>query len=476
MSGKNNVLNHFQDVIQENWDCPFILDHEGDRSLLYSDVFKRAISLVDWFNQHPTIGGEIPFAPHERTTAVTVYIAGLLSDRTVYALDSGRGNQEVDTIVQKTPSNVILSNSPSLAGRDDVLELPDVSETGSSLSSVLEHIENIDPKEPYLITFTSGTTGDPKGVMHSFENLVEASLEFGEQFDFNSDNVFQNTFSIAYMAGILNGLFLPMMHGSRVSITPKMGPTTAPSLLDQAAELDVDVFWFSPTMIHMLLKLGSSPYRGPDHAIGCVATEALPEALREEFEEKFGIRLYESYGLSETLFITTEHPQQSDRDDGVGQPLKSAELSIEDDNEINVNVPWMFLGYLNKEKSSGREDGFRTGDLGEFTNDSLTFIDRKENIIVRNGVNIAPDSIEEVVKKNFHVEDLTVTKASLEDVSEQVVCLFVSRENSIDQNKIQRSIIRELGTDYRVDKFIEVDSIPRGNDGTVDPEFVRSSV
>src|SRR5690606_18696052 len=113
------------------------------------------------------------------------------------------------------------------------------------------------------------------------------------------------------------------------------------------------------------------------------------------FEKKYLLDLYESYGLSETLIISTNCPSAK-KQGSVGILLEGASVSFASDGEILVHVPWMFQGYLNVGNSTALLNGwFSSGDVGTQKEGFIYVTERKKDLIIRGGINISPKLIKD---------------------------------------------------------------------------------
>ncbi len=113
-------------------------------------------------------------------------------------------------------------------------------------------LDHISFTETFLVTFTSGSTGKPKAVLHNRASIINCSISFGEAFGCNSQNVFGNFMPLHYMAGIFNGVFVPILNRSKVIIFPQFNIHTAVKFnkfLDKYAITDA---WLSPSMVSII--------------------------------------------------------------------------------------------------------------------------------------------------------------------------------------------------------------------------------
>jgi long-chain acyl-CoA synthetase len=315
--------------------------------------------------------------------------------------------------------------------------------------------------------------------MHSFRNLLRSSVAFSSRLGLGKSNVFCHNLPMSYMAGILNLIILPFASGGRVVVGRRFSVSNLAGFWNAPARYSVNTFCFIPTELALLLKLdrGSEgvEYARRTKIIGFVATAPLKPQLKQAFEERYGISLYESYGLSETLFVAANYPGR-DRAGSVGLPLDGVSFEIGADGEVLIRTPWMFLGYSNA-ASPVQENCFPSGDLGEIEVDGgLRITGRKKDLIIRGGINISPRRIEELLDSSGAIEECAVVGVDDEILGEKVVCFFVPKGGDPDRVKrLSREVAAGLGKDYRIDKFVELRALPRNVNGKLDRQALRRS-
>jgi long-chain acyl-CoA synthetase len=334
---------------------------------------------------------------------------------------------------------------------------------------------NVDFFSEFLITFTSGSTGEPKGVIHSLYNLYLNSKKFNELFHFNEDNTFYHNLPMSYMAGILNSFLLPFFSQSKIVITRRFRIEHIFNYWKIPIEYNVNVFWFIPSILSFLLQLDRETvdvdYFNHNNIIGCVATAPLPHQVKYDFEKKYGIILYNSYGLSETLILTSNCPP-SIYNHAVGKPLSNCDIYLADDGEIHVNVPWMFLGYVGSADPYLINGFYQTGDLGKIdSNGFLDIIGRKKNLIKKGGLNISPALIETILLNFTEFKEFIVFGAADESMEEKIICYYVPNKDEISSNifkQINGQIMNQLGSHYKIDYFYQIQKLPKTTSGKVD--------
>jgi long-chain acyl-CoA synthetase len=260
--------------------------------------------------------------------------------------------------------------------------------------------------QPGMMLYTSGTSGNPKGVPLTHRNVGVNGMDWLKS---NASLIDENAIDV---------LWLPMSHifgFGEVCLGNTLGFTTymcePPQALAKLAEVRPSVFMSVPSLWE---KIATAVTLEPDadrrkaklveltggHLRFCLSGGAgLKREVKETFYEH-GILIIEGYGLTETSPTLTLNRPDAFRFDTVGKPLPSVELRLAEDGEIMARGPSVFGGY-HKDPAATKEcfteDGwFKTGDVGRFTDDGfLQIVDRKKDILVTaGGKNVPPANIE----------------------------------------------------------------------------------
>lgn len=419
--------------------------------------------------------------------SIILYFTALTMQLVVAPIDVNKGKDEIKEILSLVNYNALVCNVPDIdfvSHKIDIGSLNAISlDDKNSDINDLDIFYKVDYDKLFLLTFTSGSTGTPKGVMHSFNNLVLSAMAFKSKFNFGKENIFYHNLPMAYMAGILNLVILPFISTSKIVLGERFSISSIMRFWDIPIKYSVNTFWFIPTIITLLLRLDRGQdglnYASNSKIVGCVGTAPLNVKAKRSFEEKYNIPLYESYGLSETLFVATNYPEEQEPEGSVGELLDGVELDFREDGEIVINVPWMFLGYLNVQTDDCFEKGkFISGDFGIVSkNNLLTITGRKKDLIIRGGTNISPKRIEDFVNNKFDIFEESVI-LGMEDMSlgEKIVCFFVPRKGVFSEDKkkeLSAEVITKLGKDYQIDEFVGLVDIPKNVNGKVDKFKLR---
>jgi long-chain acyl-CoA synthetase len=350
------------------------------------------------------------------------------------------------------------------------------------------------------LIFTSGTTGDPKGVMLSHQNFTSLLRSLDGTFDIDESDGFLSVLPLHHTFEFTCGFLLPISRGSTITYlgelsgdelraAMKSSRTTAVigvpalwQLLHRRIEQNVSSGpawrkWLFNRMVEVNsflrqrfdINLGPMLF-GPVHkAFGgkirylVSGGSALPGEILESFYG-LGFDLYEGYGLTEAApVLTVNRPKDGLAAGSVGRPLRGIDVEIDnpDDDgvgEVVARGDNVMLGYLNRPEETDRalEDGWlRTGDLGKFDRKGrLTIVGRsKETIVTAAGKNVYPDELEEIYGKCPHVLELSVVGLPDGQGNERVACLVrvdlpedASGEEVAEKRQAVREWVRIEGT------------------------------
>ena len=337
-----------------------------------------------------------------------------------------------------------------------------------------------------VILYTSGTTGRPKGAVLTQSNIVlNAAVCVNDLFYVVKEDVFLAALPLFHAFGqtvVMNAAFRA---GASIVLMPRFDGTAA---LELMRAHDVTVFAGVPTMYIALLEAGKAS-SGPLALRTAVAGgSSLPLVVLEAFEQRFGVPIYEGYGLSETSPVASFNQRDFGRKPGtVGRGIWGVELEVVNAEieerivplpvgelgEIVIRGHCVFKGYLNNPEATRAAivDGwFRSGDLGTMDADGfITIVDRKKDMILRGGYNVYPREVEEVLMRHPAVKQVAVVGVPHETHGEEVVAVIVRSDDaaSITDEAIivwsQEHLAR-----YKYPRHVHfVDAMPLGPSGKV---------
>ncbi|MDN5770922.1 MAG: AMP-binding protein, partial [Microlunatus sp.] len=262
-----------------------------------------------------------------------------------------------------------------------------------------------------VILYTSGTTGAPKGAELSHANLgSNVTTDLDTLMPLAPGDVVFGGLPLFHSFGQTCGLNAAIAGGACLTLLPKFDGEEA---LRVVAEDRVTVFLGVPTMYMALLAV-PDPGRFDTSRLKIAASggASLPVEVLSEVQRRFGFQLLEGYGLSETSPIASfNHPDRPAKPGSVGLPIRGVEFQLwspEDTEaaegevgEIVIRGENVMKGYWNNPEATAeamRGGWFHSGDLATRDADGFYFIvDRKKDMIIRNGMNIYPREVEEVL-------------------------------------------------------------------------------
>ncbi len=337
----------------------------------------------------------------------------------------------------------------------------------------------LDLERPALLIFTSGTTGEPKGVPLSLAN-VEANLEalaatWGLR---EGDRLLH-----ALPAHHVHGLALALYGSARLAMPIAMLPRFDPSrCLQSLVAHRISVFMGVPTMYHRLVRCPDDVSLASVRVFISGSAPLSPQDFRA-FEERFGHTPLERYGLTETMIVAS-NPLAGERRPGtVGLPLPGTEVRLASDGEIEVRGPAVLSGYWRDPDASAtafRDGFFGTGDLGDHDEVGyLRIAGRKQDLIIVGGSNVLPGEVEFALADEPGVAELAALGLPDADRGE-IVAAFVVPDPSADASSLERKLQaraeERLASYKRPRSYHFVSELPRNAMGKVDRLALRSRV
>ncbi|MEK4425839.1 class I adenylate-forming enzyme family protein [Solibacillus sp. FSL K6-1523] len=337
---------------------------------------------------------------------------------------------------------IICIDPPSeadLLGQFDIIEW----EKALSNQSVYENTSlKLNELDVAVILYTSGTTGQPKGVMLTHKNLYSNSmsgLELRAEDEIRSTTLGVLPLAHIYGFGIMNGMFLL---GSSVVIFDKFD---AEEVFKVIEKFKVKSFAAVPAMVHaMLYHPNADKYDLSSLETVGSGAAALAVSLRHKFTEKFGAEVRDAYGLSEASpGVATQRNNMPIKEGSVGVPMPGVNIKIVDENRQEVpvgNVGELLVqgdnvtpGYYGNEEATkmALQNGWlHTGDLAKVDEEGYLYIvDRKKDLIIRGGFNVYPRDLEELLVKHDAVLEAAVIGVPSEKMGEEIVACIVKKPN-----------------------------------------------
>ncbi len=385
---------------------------------------------------------------------------------------------------------------PELEGvREELPRLEAVIEAGEELEDFLSAAEPHEPGLPggddlAVIAYTSGTTGRSKGAMLLHRNLVANIEAICEAWRWTADDHLLLTLPLFHTHGLMVGAHGTFFSGASAELRRKFD---ASAVYDALLDGPFTMFFGVPTMYTRLLREAEAREDRPSPLRLYVAGSAAlsPQAF-EGFEELFGERILERYGMTETGMNLT-NPYDGERRPGtVGGPFLGQEarvvgvesrepLSAGEVGEIEVRGPHVFAGYWERPDATEEvfEEGgwFRTEDLGSIDEDGyFTISGRTKELIISGGYNVYPREVEEVIEGHPGVAEVAVVGLPDEEFGERVTAAVVRDDPELTETEIQDFCRDDLAGYKKPREVVFVDELPRNALGKVLKHEVREGL
>ncbi|HUL95023.1 MAG TPA: long-chain fatty acid--CoA ligase [Usitatibacter sp.] len=286
----------------------------------------------------------------------------------------------------------------------------------------------VGPDDLCCLPYTSGTTGEPKGCMHTHRSVMHTLVGGAEWFRTVPETTYLGVLPYFHVTGMQNSMNTPIYMGSTVVMLPRWDREVAGELI---ARYKVQGWTLIPTMVVDLLA-------SPNAAKWDLSTiqrmsgggAAMPEAVATKLQQLCGITFIEGYGLTETMAPTHINPPERPKKQCLGIPIMDTVSRVVDpstleelpDGEVGEIVaagPQIFAGYWGKPKATAEaffeKDGlkfFRTGDLGRRDEEGYFFlVDRLKRMINAAGLKVWPAEVESTLYGHPDVQEACVVAA-----------------------------------------------------------------
>ncbi len=343
------------------------------------------------------------------------------------------------------------------------------------------------PDDMALLPYTSGTTGLPKGCIHTNQTLMSNTVGGGMWGHASAESVGLAVVPMFHITGMLYGVLGPIYLGMTIVILPRWDR----ELAGQSISRHQVTHWTCiPTMIIDLF--GSPNFKSFD--LGRLKNlngggAAMPQAVAERLKQEYGLTFSEGYGLTETAAPSHGNPPERAKlqclgipiygvDSRIIDPVSLQEMPIGEVGEIVTHGPMVFKGYWQQPEATAAAfiemDGkpfFRTGDLGRMDEEGYFFItDRLKRMINASGFKVWPSEVEMLLYKHPAVQEACIIAAKDAYRGETVKAVVVLRAEAKGKTTAEdiTGWAKEHMAAYKVPKLVEfVDSLPKSGSGKV---------
>jgi acyl-[acyl-carrier-protein]-phospholipid O-acyltransferase/long-chain-fatty-acid--[acyl-carrier-protein] ligase len=365
----------------------------------------------------------------------------------------------------------------------------------SALLARLLHLPRTGGHSEAILLFTSGSSGKPKGVVLSHRNIVANVSQFAVMLDAKKDDLILASLPFFHSFGCTVTLWYPLIEGVRSVSYPN--PLEAGKIANIVERYAVTVMLATPTFLRAYLRKAEA-HQLRSLRLLITGAEKLPDELAQSFEARFGVRVLQGYGLTETSPVASVNlpepkaaaagapVQPSNRLGSVGKllPGMAAEIrdpetdrkgSLHDTGMLWLRGPNIFEGYLDAPELTAevlRDGWFKTGDIGRFDEDGFLYIEGRLSRFSKIGGEMVPhETVEQKILSVLQTADHSDRVIAIVGVADEAKGEALVLLSSIDIDLPQvRTALSEIGVpNLWIPKIVRrVDAIPVLASGKLD--------
>ena len=474
-------------------DAPFFLSPEGQRIIRYGELPRHLSGVAHFLADLPpqavvAVIAENGWACTQLLLAIPYY------GRQVLVINLAAGPRGMMHAIAHSECRLIFVQHEYVAqcrgaldelGDDAAVQIVPIDrDIGCPPAQTEIDLPTVTADHDALLIYTSGTTGVPKGVVHTHRSLLAGGHNTAIAHQLTKDDRALCVLPLYHINGQCVTVMAPLVSAGSVVIAHKFSVRYFWQWLHRN-----ECTWFSvvPTIISHLLKEyddAAPPEISPSLRFGRSASSPLAVDVHQRFERNFGIRLYETMGLSESAAQILANPMPPAQikygSPGIafGNDIKIIDPAGEDaacdvEGEILVRGDNVMRGYLKNEQATREAfttDGWlRTGDLGRLDKDGFVFVTgRTKELIIKGGENIAPREIDDVLYSIPHVTEAAAFGRDCPTYGQQVeAAVVLSHADACSEQELIDHCVAQLGKFRAPGKIHFLQTLPKGPSGKI---------
>jgi acyl-CoA synthetase (AMP-forming)/AMP-acid ligase II len=473
---------------------------DGDIRLDCHTLHERASALAHTLMARMPPGSVVSFMLPNWHEAAVIYLAATLAGMVVNPVLPSLRDRELQFIQSDADSRAIFI--PAEFGKHDYVAMLDrvVSDMASPPEVVVlrgderghtryeslftdgdtRALPVLNPDAVRMILYTSGTTGRPKGVLHTHNSIHALIRQIGEHWRVDAGDVFLVPSPIAHIGGSIYAFECPLLLGTTAVLMERWDPNAAVGLM--TSERCTHMAGATPFLVGLLTAAQQTGTRLPNLKVFiCGGASVSPSLIRRAAEYFDRAAVSRVYGSTEVPVTTVgalgdvDHAAETDGRAGI------AAIKLVD-GEIRARGPQMLVGYLHNDDETGSFDDegfFHTGDLGRWVDrEYLVVTGRAKDIIIRNGENISPKEIEDILVGHAGIAEIAVVGVPDERTGERACAVIVASDQPAPDLAGLRELLTRAGVaKFKVPEQVEIwDALPKNDAGKVLKHRIRATL
>lgn len=452
----------------------------------YNYINDASDRLGSFLQQHDVLPGDriVLWGPNSPQWVIS-YFAALKAGAVVVPFDVGRENEFLKKVTDATQPRFLIAGEAqrnTLSATNDIPVL-DMEHVDALLEGDSPHGKpDVSRSDTAEIVFTSGTSGNPKGVMLTHGNILSNIESIQTVVPLKPEYKLLSILPLSHMFETTAGLLTPIASGASILYAEKVEPRgimlamnqegiTCMAVVPQVLQLFKKGIEMQAAkegkekQLELMSKLSSKlpnllrrlMFKGIHDKMGgkfeffvCGGAKMDPDVAN--FWENLGIKVLQGYGMTEASPIVTSDSMSKRDHRYVGHPIPGVEVQIAEDKEVLIKGPNIMKGYFNNQDATDavlQNGWYHTGDLGRLDNGKLKLLGRKGNMIVLpNGMNVHPEDIEQVLAQTG-VKEAVVFQRVVNGKDELHAVLLMD-ESSEDPQALMRSANKNLAPHQKI--------------------------
>ncbi len=347
-----------------------------------------------------------------------------------------------------------------------------------------------DPDAVRMIMYTSGTTGSPKGVMHSHNSIHALIRQIGSHWLVEPGDRFLVASPISHIGGSIYAFECPLLLGATAVLMEQWDADVAVGHL--VSERCTHFAGATPFLVQTLAAARRAETRLPDLKLFICGGASVPPSLIREaadyFQRAAVTRVYGSTEVPVTTVGVTDRDDVAHAAETDGQPgiadvrLTDGSGAATDTGEVFARGPQMLVGYVHPEDEENVFDAagyYRTGDLGRWVDGRyLVIAGRLKDIIIRNGENIAPKEIEDLLVNHPDIDEIAIVGLPDPKTGERACAVIVPRQSARPDVAALYQFLEAMGVaKFKIPEQVAIrDALPKNDAGKVLKHKLRDSL
>jgi malonyl-CoA/methylmalonyl-CoA synthetase len=397
---------------------------------------------------------------------IVTYLAVLHSGHIALPLDPAYKKLELEAIIEQIDTNLLITDKKYGdqldAGQTRIAHLDQLSDKHSSKVKPLRLPAS---EQIASLTFTSGTTGMPKTVPNTHANHIWNIEACSQVWDWTANDTLLVSLPLSHMHGIVICLSGAIYHANTMYLQQWFD---AKDTLEALSTGRITMFTHAASAYVKLVQAENKDYDLSGVRLCISGAAPLPPAVWQEFKNRYGIEILETYGSSETGRIAGNRLDERLLG-SPGKPLPGVSIRLSKDNELEVRSPGVFPGYYRNPqatRASLSADGYwRTGDIAELHDGYIYLKGRAQERIRRFGYTISPRDVEWAMLKDPGIKDIYVMgRQQTGEPNDQLIYFIVTE---LDDDQINKFCKENLLFAWRPDRIIRLNELPRTRSGKI---------